>query len=209
MVFKMKEKSKETQQRILEAGKTEFLRKGYEKASLREIAKLAGVTTGAIYGYYADKSSLFEALVSGPANTMLRKFVSLQEEFASWPPEKQIKSMHETSAQGMTQMVEFIYDHFDRFKLIICCSVGTRYEDYIERMVDIEVESFDSFIKALNAAGKSPKPIDNLLIHMVVNATFSGVFEIVRHDMDKITAQTYVSSLGLFVRAGWGALLGL
>ena len=40
---------------ILEAGKKEFLTYGYEKASLRRIAKEASVTTGAIYGYFPGK----------------------------------------------------------------------------------------------------------------------------------------------------------
>ncbi|MFR4773937.1 MAG: TetR/AcrR family transcriptional regulator [Ruminococcus sp.] len=42
-----------TQTRILAAAKTEFLEKGFRNASLRTIVKLAGVTTGAFYGYYS------------------------------------------------------------------------------------------------------------------------------------------------------------
>ena len=37
---------------LLEAGKREFLEKGFQGASLRNIAASLGVTTGAIYGYY-------------------------------------------------------------------------------------------------------------------------------------------------------------
>ena len=44
-----------TQERILAAAKAEFLEKGFESASLRNIVKNAGVTTGALYGYYAGK----------------------------------------------------------------------------------------------------------------------------------------------------------
>ena len=36
----------------MEAAKKEFLEKGFLGASLRTIVKLAGVTTGAFYGYY-------------------------------------------------------------------------------------------------------------------------------------------------------------
>lgn len=46
-----------TQTRILAAAKTEFLEKGFRNASLRTIVKLAGVTTGAFYGYYSNKGS--------------------------------------------------------------------------------------------------------------------------------------------------------
>ena len=37
---------------ILNSAKAEFLEKGFKDASLRNIAKQAGVTTGAIYGYF-------------------------------------------------------------------------------------------------------------------------------------------------------------
>lgn len=57
----------ETQRKILEIGKEEFLAKGFKDASLRGIVKAAGFTQGAFYGYYPDKAALFDALVSEAA----------------------------------------------------------------------------------------------------------------------------------------------
>ena len=48
---------------IHKAAKKEFLDKGFQMASLRNIVKNAGVTTGAFYGYYKSKEELFDALV--------------------------------------------------------------------------------------------------------------------------------------------------
>lgn len=44
-----------TLERIHIAAKREFLEKGFLGASLRNIVKCAGVTTGAFYGYYDSK----------------------------------------------------------------------------------------------------------------------------------------------------------
>ena len=44
--------NKETRQHLLECAKREFLEKGYMKASLRNICKEAGVTTGALYFFF-------------------------------------------------------------------------------------------------------------------------------------------------------------
>ena len=52
-----------TLERIHQAAKAEFLEKGYKGASLRNIVKSVGMTTGAFYGYYKSKEELFEALV--------------------------------------------------------------------------------------------------------------------------------------------------
>ena len=49
--------NKETRKKLLECAKKEFLAKGYMKASLRNICKDAGVTTGALYFFFKDKAS--------------------------------------------------------------------------------------------------------------------------------------------------------
>ena len=58
----MNKKEQTTLNRIFSAALQEFLEKGYQSASLRNIVKMAGVTTGAFYGYYKSKEELFEAL---------------------------------------------------------------------------------------------------------------------------------------------------
>ena len=70
-VIVMEDRYNGTVTAILEAGKKEFLTYGYEKASLRRIAKEASVTTGAIYGYFPGKKALFDALTSDTAEELL------------------------------------------------------------------------------------------------------------------------------------------
>lgn len=45
------------------SGQSRIYGKGVQAASLRNIIKTAGVTTGAFYGYYGRKEELFAALV--------------------------------------------------------------------------------------------------------------------------------------------------
>ena len=44
------EETRTTLERIQQAARMEFLEKGFQSASLRNIVKAAGVTTGAFYG---------------------------------------------------------------------------------------------------------------------------------------------------------------
>lgn len=63
---------------LAEAGKKEFLAKGFQGVSLRNIATATlGVTTGAIYRYYLDKEALFDALVAEPAKHQENRFKSV------------------------------------------------------------------------------------------------------------------------------------
>ena len=67
----MNEVEQTTLHQIFLAAMQEFLEKGFKSASLRNIVKTAGVTTGAFYGYYDSKEKLFEALVGEHYNFLL------------------------------------------------------------------------------------------------------------------------------------------
>ena len=74
----MEEKSTATLEKLQEAAMAEFLDKGFQGASLRQIVKNAGVTTGAFYGYFSSKEALFNALVEPHAAALMGKFMEAQ-----------------------------------------------------------------------------------------------------------------------------------
>ena len=63
-----------TLESIHKAAKAEFLAKGFKSASLRNIVKSVGMTTGAFYGYYNSKEELFSALVDEQYMTFMNKY---------------------------------------------------------------------------------------------------------------------------------------
>ena len=82
-----------TLERIHRAAKAEFLEKGYKDASLRNIVKSVGMTTGAFYGYYKSKEGLFEALVGEHYAYLLDCFQKAQKDFANLPHQQQPEVM--------------------------------------------------------------------------------------------------------------------
>ena len=50
---------------IIEGARTVFLARGFDAASMGDIAKAAGVSKGTLYVYFKDKDELFAAIVSG------------------------------------------------------------------------------------------------------------------------------------------------
>ena len=134
---------------ILEAGKKEFLTYGYEKASLRRIAKEASVTTGAIYGYFPGKKALFDALTSDTAEELLDLYRKEHRDFAALPPEQQPARLNEITEQYIPWMVNYIYDHFEVFKLLLCCGAQEARDRYFDRLAAVEEQSCRDFIKAM------------------------------------------------------------
>jgi AcrR family transcriptional regulator len=63
-----------TRQKVLDAARGLFAERGYEPATIRDIAKGAGMSTGAVFANFQDKAELFEAVLTedmaGLAETM-------------------------------------------------------------------------------------------------------------------------------------------
>ncbi len=198
-----------TQKRILDAGKEEFLVKGFKNASLRSIAQKAGVTTGAIYGYYPDKAALFGALVSGPANHLKEWYASVQRKFEEFPAEYKEKQMHEYTSNALEEFINYIYLNFDAFKLVVCHSAGTEYAYYIDSLLEIEIEHTQRFIDAMRSLGHNIPVVDDDMNHILSGAFYYGIFETVAHDMPRERALEYIRILNKFYSAGWNTILGL
>lgn len=53
----------QTRQKVLEAAREMFIERGYEGATIRDIARAAGMSTGAVFASFTDKPELFDAIL--------------------------------------------------------------------------------------------------------------------------------------------------
>ena len=197
----------ETKKKIREVGKREFLKKGFKEASLNHIVAEAGFTKGAFYGYYADKAALFEDLVSSAAEGLVNQFKAAQEAHFDLIPENQAAQSRELSTQYLRNFLDYIYEHFDAFKLILCCADGTKYENYIHDLVELDVARTEQYFTALRNRGRLKGDASPELHHMITSAYFTAVFETVVHDMPREKAVGYIEELAVFFNSGWNGLL--
>ena len=199
----------DTKEMIRQAAVSEFMDKGFAGASLRQIVKNAGVTTGAFYKYYPTKEALFAELVEEHAEYIYNIYDEILADFEELSPEAQTARMKETSRDGINEMLDYVYDHYDNFKLLLCKSEGTPFTSFIHNIVEREVTSTDRYIELMRKSGKDMPYIDPELQHMIASGQFSGVFEIVVHDMEKEAAIRKVMMLKEFYTAGWERLFGI
>lgn len=197
-----------TLERIQTAAKKEFLEKGFKAASLRQIVKNAGVTTGAFYGYFSSKEALFASIVEPHAAAIMGKFMTVQLAFAELPASEQPSHMGVESEDCIRWMVDYMYEHYEPCKLLICCSDGTSYESFIHTMVEVEEDATFRYIDVLRELGKEVPAIDKELCHMIASGMFNGIFEVLRHDMPKKRAEVFIDQLRRFHTAGWEKIMG-
>lgn len=66
-----------TRQRLLDAATEVFLENGYDGTRVAEIARRAGLTTGAIYGNFESKAELLTAALAAGCSTQHRLFLDV------------------------------------------------------------------------------------------------------------------------------------
>lgn len=204
----MSESEKTTLNLIHMAALQEFLEKGFKSASLRNIVKTAGVTTGAFYGYYDSKEDLFEALAGQQYDYFMDCFRKAQQEFASLPQEEQPDRMDDISGECMHEMLLYAYEHLNEFKLILCHSEGTRFSKLIDEMVEIETKATHDYLAVLEKLGRPSPPIDERLEHILITGMFNTFFELIIHEMPLKEAEYYLKEMRAFYTAGWMTIMG-
>ena len=204
----MEEKSNLTLEKIHEAAMAEFLDKGFQGASLRQIVKNAGVTTGAFYGYFSSKEALFASIVEPHAAALMGRFMEAQTSFSELPEQEQPEHMGLESSQCVNWMVDYICDHREPVKLLLCKAEGTSYEHFVHNMVEVEVEYTLRYMDVLRRLGREVPELSQSLCHIIASGMFNGLFEIVVHDMPKEQALRDVEQFRTFYTGGWLKLMG-
>lgn len=161
----------QTQQKILNKGREYFLEFGFSQAPLRKIVKDAGFTLGAFYGYYKTKEDLFYALTDDIAQGFKAIILSVRQEMIKLPKEEQIFSMFDCYLSKLDEIVDYIDQNKTEMTLILKCSDGTKYENFME-----------SF--RLTNSQQISKSVENTKINSaLIDMLMSGYFDILTRIM--------------------------
>lgn len=202
----MSTKAEDTEKNILNTARKHFLKDGFSGASLRNIVKDAGLTTGAFYKYYPTKEALFDALTDPYIEHIYQIYDRVVEDFEKLSAKEQTSNMSDTSGDGMDQMIDYIYEHYDNFRLLLKCGDSGKFETFIHNMVDREIRSSLEYVKKMKEDGIEIPIVGESLMHMIYTGFFSSIFQIIEHDIDKETAKRNVHKLREFNTGGWERL---
>lgn len=143
------------------------------------------------------------------AKGLLEQFKAAQAAHFDLVSEEKTKDSLKLSTEYLRVFVEYMYAHFDAFKLILCRAEGTRYANFLEELVELEVECSEEYYALLRKGGKLSGKMTKQLHHMITSAYFTAVCETIVHDMPKEEAMRYIEELAKFFNSGWKGLLRL
>ena len=197
-----------TLEKIQQAAISEFLDKGFISASLRQIVRNAGVTTGAFYGYFSCKEALFASIVEPHAKALMNRFMDAQLSFKSLPSAEKPQHVGVESGEYIDWMIDYVFSHKEAVKLLFLCAEGTSYENFVHNMVEVEEEATMNYLESLRQMGRDVPFLDRSLCHIIASTMFDSIFEIVVHDIPYEEAKRNIKLLRDFYTAGWMKLMG-
>lgn len=163
--------------RLLAAAKDEFLKKGFEKASLTDICKAAGVTTGALYKRYSGKEDLFSALVSDTVQDMTEYVSQIERVDLTDLTDRELYDSFSMQTETNIRWLRFLYDHREGFTLLIRCASGTRYEnfhqDWTEKMNALDMKHYQE----ARRRGLAARDLTEEELHVLTYAIWALYYE--------------------------------
>ena len=142
-----------TQQAILASARRHFMEHGFKSASLNRIVADAGFTKGAFYGYYASKEELFDALVVQTSEGLAQVMGNITAGWTSYPEGERAEHLDEAFFAQLPELADFIVGHRDDLRLILARSEGTRYEGFLESLVENNAQRIEPMLARMGLGG--------------------------------------------------------
>ena len=163
--------------KLLESAKKEFLERGFELASLKDICDRAQVTTGALYNRYKGKEELFAKVVEETVLSIEEarsKRSSIDLEAAS---DEDLKKMWKMNKEALYWWFKLFEKYKDGVILLIRCSAGTRYANFKHDFVEVVTETSYEIYEEMKRRKLTSKNISKKIMHTVHSAYFEMVYE--------------------------------
>ena len=187
------ERRKQTEQKLIRSGRAEFLKKGYVKASLRDICKAAGVTTGAFYFSFESKEALMTAIL----DPVIADYEHMCAELAQREEEDP-----GTADDNERQIMEYLSEHRAEAIILMERSEGSRYEGFRQKVYSQMQAAFTSYFSKF--MGSEP---DSEMIRILVAMRLRGYMELIEGDYTVEERLKLAREIGIHADAGSMALI--
>lgn len=194
-------------EKLAECAEAEFLEKGFDGASLRNVAKNAETSTSSIYIRFGDKEGLLLYITKPVTDGFIAIYREVQQNFSEMPADVQSETVNDYSTNGMFRLIDYIYENFNVFRILLDSSCDKFFRVFEHELIDIELEYTLKFMDATGCRSIAEGRTTPDFLHIVISCFFNGFFEPVRHGMSRDEAYRYIGMLSKYHRAGFGTIL--
>lgn len=163
--------------RLLDAAREEFLKNGYDKTSLADICKAAGVTTGALYKRYSGKEDLFCALVADTIRDMEAYVKALEQlDLSSWT-DREIYNSFSLPTEMNMEWLRYLYDRREGFQLLAHSASGTRYSNFYHDWTANMNRLEKKFYQEARRRGMATREISDEELHVLTYSVWALYYD--------------------------------
>lgn len=166
----------EVKNNIKEAAVQCFKDTGYEKASMRAIAKYAGVSAGNLYRYFPNKEALFDYVVS----PLVKIFEKKMKQPRGKIPFLDINMMQESEL--IESIIQARITNRDALFILFLRNKGTKYESVKKLFAKFIEDQSRSFIET--EFSNDQRIIDGDLYHKAASAAFVEGFLVILEEAE-------------------------
>lgn len=179
--------------RLIGAAKAEFLRCGYAKASLRLIAREAGVSTGSVYFFFGSKEALFHAVVGGAAEALRRVLTEgTRTEYSG----------EVTGEENDVAFIRCLHAYPEEALILLEGAEGSPLAGFREELTELLEQGFRLFFQRAGGAEE-----DAPLVRLLVEQRVQAILGLIALRLDEATTLRYAVLLGECGDAGFRGMM--
>ncbi len=188
---------------LIKAAKEEFMEKGYNKASLRNICAKAGVTTGALYFFFENKEDLYEEIVGGPRKELAELIKRHMEEDKESAKNVTIfDDMFLDHSEEADMFVECIYKNYDSFILMLTKGKEGELEKWTDYFVKLIEKTSTDMMMEIPAFKEDP-----FMTHWVSHTIVDSFIHVMLHESKEEEAKKQIRKILNFIVKGWASVV--
>lgn len=195
---------KDIRQKILDAGRREFSRKGFAKASMRTIAMQVGVGVGNLYNYFPSKDRLFCAVLA----PVISAFESMFERHHGNYADAMEMIREEYLYFAVSEYMNLLRGNRTLMKILFFGAQGSSLEHFKAEFTDRATEQVKTWFK--NNKENHPQmniKVSDFMIHLHTVWMFTMFEEILMH---KVSAEEMSRIVEEYIKIeinGWRYIL--
>ena len=152
---------------------------------------------------------MFSAMVEPVTEEFLKSCDdSMEETFQKLSESDFLENFNEFRIEKNMEVLSYMYDHYDDFRLLLVCSEGTSYEDFEERVIQMEQQNIRDLFAVLDQRGIPHQQVTDDELHILCTTLVTAVCEAIRHQYTREQAIRHMEFVGKMLYPGMKQVLG-
>ena len=190
----------EIKKNILAAAKDEFLKNGFENASIRTITAAAKTSKSNVYNYFPDKDALFTAVTEPALSGLAAAFETYRSRNSA--ASKENYSM-DAQKDAMAVIMRVVFEHQDLFRLLLFHAAGSSLSRFQSDLADMLFKVLADWI----ARTVPEKAISDFFVRSIAGFYVETISLMLEYGVTPQQAGAHLNEFLKFVYGGWKNVL--